>query len=143
MSKVYKVDMNIDVSKCTPGGQFLLYQVPKEQDPKNPEAPFDPRGFKERTGAEVFSFLGMASISGANPKCSFDQLKNFRRVSDALKKASEKGEFIGNKTDIDIIKNSIRGNPHWPNSDEVYLVLDQIITRLDQAVSITENPSAV
>jgi hypothetical protein len=134
MSKAYKVDMNIDVSKSTPNGGFLIYRVEKE---------VDARGFKERSGAEVFAYLGMAAIGGANPKCSYDQLKNFRRVSTALQKASEKGEFIGNKTDLEIIKQSIRGNQNWPNTDEMFAILEQIIAKIDAAVEVIENPSAV
>jgi len=133
MSKLYRVDMKIDVSKSTPNGGFLLKKVDKE---------VDKREFIERTGAEVFGFLCDASIGGANPKVSYDQGKTFRKISKDLAAAEAKGEYIANKTDLDIIKNSLKGNPNWPNTDEMFEILEQIMGKLDNAENINENPSS-
>jgi len=141
MSKLYKIDMNIDVSKLTPSGGMLMQTAIKEADPKQPDAIVDKRGFKERTGSEVFALIAGVAINGANPKVSYDQLKSFRKIVADLNSAAKKGEFISNKTDMDIIKNSIRGNSGWPNQDEVIQVLDGIIAKLDGAKEINENPS--
>ena len=133
MSKLYRVDMKLDTSKLTPNGGMLMKAVDKE---------VDKRGFKENTGAEVFALISGVAINGANPKCSHGQLKSFRKIIDDMNKAAAKGEFIGNKTDLDIIKNSIRGNPGWPNQDEILGVLDAIIDKIDTAELINENPSS-
>ena len=143
MSKAYKVDLKLDVKDLHPSSGILMREVPKEADPKNPEAEFDARGFKERTGAEVFVFLCEVAIKGANPNVSFDQLKGLRKVSADLINAEKVGEFIGNKTEIDIIKNSIRGHRGWPNSDDMFAVLEKIIANLDGATLIDENPTKV
>jgi hypothetical protein len=128
--------MNIDVSKCTPNGGFLMRQLPKEADPKDPLVEFDARGFKERTGAEVFVFLSAAAINGANAKCGFQALKGFRKTIKDLSNAVAKGEWIANKTDIDVIKHSINGNQNWPNADEIFDVLEAIMDRLEKAAVI-------
>lgn len=141
MSKLYKTNMNIDVKELTPGGGMLMQPAIKEADTKQPDAIVDPRGFKERTGAEVFALISGVAINGANPKCSYGQLKTFQKIKDDLNKAAAKGEFISNKTDMDIIKNSINGNQGWPNQEEIKGVLDQIMTNLDGASIIDENPS--
>jgi hypothetical protein len=132
MSKLYRVDMNIDVSKCTPNGGMLMKQVDKEEDS---------RGFKERTGSEVFALISGVAINGANPKCSYDQLKGFQKTKKELNDAQEKGEWVANKTSIDVVKNSLRGN-QWPNQDEIEGVLDQMFEKLNGAAIVDENPSA-
>ncbi len=81
------------------------------------------------------------AINGANKKCSHDQLKSFRKTVADLNSAAEKGEFIANKTILDIIKQSIKGNPGWPNEDEILEVLDAIIAKIDEAAEINENPT--
>ena len=133
MSKQYKVDMNIDVSKVSVNSGFLARPVPKEKDNDNPAAEFDPKGYKERTGPEVFAFLAAAAINGANAKCGFQALKGFRKTVKGLDRAVEKGEYVANKTDIDIIKQSINGNPNWPNADEMFDVLESIMVALESA----------
>jgi hypothetical protein len=110
-----------------------MKQVPKEQDKENPEAEFDSRGFKERTGPEVFEMICSAAISNANPKCSYDQLKGFRKVGKLMKDNIKAGEFVANKTEIDVIKNAIKGNPSWPNQEELENILDSILANLDGA----------
>jgi hypothetical protein len=141
MSKLLKVDMNIDVSKCTPNGGMLMKAVPKEADPKNPDAEFDGRGFKERTGPEIFALIAGVAINGANPKCSYDQLKGFQKTKKEVNDAAEKGELFANKTTIDVIKNSLKGN-QWPNQDEIESVLDSMFEKLNGASVVDENPSA-
>ena len=133
MSKLYKVDLNIDVSKVTPNSGFLMKNVEKE---------VDERGFKERSGAEVLAFLCGVAVQGANPKVSYQQLEGFRKVLKSLDKATEKGELVCNKTDLDTLKNSIRGNTQWPNSDEMFDILEQIMAKLTAAKEINENPSS-
>ena len=133
MSKSYKVDMKLDTSKLTPGGGILMKNVDKE---------VDARGFKENTGAEVFSFIAIVAINGANPRCSYQQLKNFRRIVSDLNKAAVNGEYISNKTDMEIIKNSIKGNKAWPNQDEILNVVDSVIAKIDLAEEINENSPA-
>jgi hypothetical protein len=141
MSKLYKVNMDIDISKCTPNGGMLMKQVPKEKDPKNPDAEFDARGFKERTAPEIFALISGVAINGANPKCSYDQLKGFQKTKKDVNDAAAKGEFIANKTTIDVIKNSLRGN-QWPNQEEIEVVLDSMFSKFDGAAIVDENPSA-
>ena len=141
MSKLLKVDMNIDVSKCTPNGGMLMKQVPKEADPKDPKVEFDTRGFKERTGPEIFALIAGVAINGANPKCSYDQLKGFQKTKTAVNDAASQGELIANKTTLDVIKNSLRGN-QWPNQEEIECVLDSMFEKLNGAAIIDENPSA-
>lgn len=141
MSKAYRLDMNLDISKLTPNGGMLMKAVPKEADPKDDKVVFDPRGFKERTGAEVFALIAGVAINGANKKCSHDQLISFRKTVADLNFAAEKGEFIANKTIMDIIKQSIKGNTGWPNEDEILEVLDAILAKIDGAVEINENPT--
>jgi predicted transcriptional regulator YheO len=131
MSNQYEIDMNIDVSKLHPTGGILMKHVPKEKDEKNPDADFDPRGFKEQTGPEIFEMICSAAIQNANPKCSYQQLQAFRGVSKMMKEGIKDGKFTTNKTNIDIIKNSIKGNPSWPNNDELMGVLDSIMEKLD------------
>ncbi len=129
MSKQYKVDMNIDVSKATPNGGFILKPPAKDADPKaEPE---------RRTGAEVFVFLASAAINGANPKCGYHELKGFRKVIRLLESGLSNGTLVGNKTDFDVIKHSINGNRGWPNSDEMFDVLEAIVTAIEQAAEIT------
>ena len=126
MSKTYNVDMNLDTSKFSPNGGFLMYAVDKE---------VDPRGFKERLGKEIFCYLASAAISGANQRCGYDELKGFRRVQKMLDDAANgTGLLVCNKTEIDVIKNSIRGNRNWVNSDEMLAVLDAIIERLNECL---------
>lgn len=142
MSKLYKLDMNIETKDFTPTGQFLIKNgLPREADPDNPDQEFDPRGFRERTGAEIFFFMVDAAISGANPQVNYDQLKGFRKLSKELNTAVDKGQFICNKTDIDIMKNSVRGNRGWPNTAELFLCLEMIMEKLDNAKLVTENPT--
>ena len=133
MSKLYKVDLNIDVSKVTPNSGFLMKNVDKE---------VDQRGFVERSGAEVLAFLCDVAVQGANPKVSYAQLEGFRKVLKSLSKATEKGELVCNKTDLDILKNSVRGNTQWPNSDEMFDILEQIMNKLGDAKEVNENPSS-
>jgi hypothetical protein len=132
MSKQYKVDLKIDISNVNAGSGFLMKPVDKE---------IDERGIKERTGAEVFTFLVDVAIQGANPKVSFAELQGFRRVIKDLKNCEETGEYTGNKTDIDIIKNAVRNNRNWPNSDEMFDILDQIIKKLNEAPEINASPT--
>jgi len=134
MSKLYRVDLNIDISKVTPNSGFLMKNVDKKEDE---------RGFKERSGAEVLAFLCDVAVQGANPKVSYAQLEGFRKGLKALKKASEteKGELVCNKTDLDILKNSVRGNTNWPNSDEMFDILEQIMAKLSDPKEVDENPS--
>lgn len=127
MSKQYKVDLNIDVSKSTPNGGFLIKNVDKSEDE---------RGFKERTGPEVFVFLSQSAIKGANPKCGYEALRGFRRISKMLDKAAESGELVANTTDIGTIKDSIKGNRNWPHSDELIDVLEQIMDKLEKADAV-------
>jgi hypothetical protein len=141
MSKAYKVDLNLDVKDINPSSGFIMKEVPKEADPNNPEAEFDGRGFKERTGAEVFAFLVEVAVKGANPNASYDQLKGFRNTVKDITKAGKVGEYIANKTSIDLIKSSIRGNKGWPNSDEMCNILDDMMAKLDGATLIDENPT--
>ena len=136
MSKVYKVDMNISLDKATPNGGFLMRTLPKEADPKKPDLEFDPRGFKERTGPEVFAFLAAAAINGANKTCGFQALKGFRKTIKSIGGGVSKGEWISNKTDIDLVKHSINGNQNWPNADEIFVVLEVIMDRLENAAII-------
>ena len=124
MSKQYSVDLNIDISKLTPKSGLLMAQVEKD---------VDPRGFKERTAPEVFAFVCTFAINGANPKCSYAQLQSFRRISGMITKAAGSGVYVANKTDIDIIKNSIEGNRAWPNDDEILNVLDAIMEKFKDA----------
>ena len=131
MSKSYKVKMDIDVSNLHPSGGLLMRQMPKEADPQNPDAEFDSRGFKENTGAEVFEIICSAAILSSNPKCSYDQLKGFKKVKQLVKDGTKPGYFTANKTEIDLIKNSIKGHPAWPNTDEVSDVLDSILEKLN------------
>jgi hypothetical protein len=79
------------------------------------------------------------AIQGANPKVSFDQLKAHRGIIKTLQQA--KNGFTANKTDIDILKNSVRNNRNWPNSDEMFDILDQIMEKLIHAEEVNENPS--
>jgi len=120
MSKQYQIGLDLDTSKLTPNGGFLMAQCGKE---------VDARGFRERSGAEVFVLAAQAAITGANPRCGYDAMKGFRKITKALEVAKEKGIFQGSKTDIDMIKNSIRGNQNWPNNDEVADVLDQMMEK--------------
>ncbi len=136
MSKAYRVSMKIDLSKATPNGGFLMRTVPKEADPKKPDLEFDPRGFKERTGPEVFAFLCGAAINGANAKCGFQALKGFRKTIRNLELAIPKAEWIANKSDIDTVKHSINGNQNWPNADEIFDVLESIMDNLEKAAVI-------
>jgi len=131
MSKLYKVDMNLDTTKLTPNGGMLMKAVEKD---------VDSRGFKERTGAEVFALIAGVAINGANPKCSYDQLKGFQKTKKELNDAEAKGEWFANKSSIDVVKNSLRGN-QWPNQDEIEGVLDQMLEKLNGAGIIDENPS--
>jgi len=133
MSKQYKVNMNIDVSKATPNGGYIRRRVPTEKDPKNPDAEFDKVGFKLRTGAEVFAFLSEAAINGANRECGFQALKGFRQVIRNLKKSVATGDLIANRSDLDVIKNSIDGNTGWPNTDEMFDVLEVITNAIANA----------
>jgi len=142
MSKIYKVDMKINVEKLTPHSGIMMKEVPKEADPKDAKIEFDPRGFKERSGAEVFALICKAAINNANPKVSHQQLQAFRKVTDDVDRATSNGEFIGNKTDLDIIKNSIQGNRNWPNNEETLIILDQVVNNLNGAALIDENPTA-
>jgi hypothetical protein len=128
MGKLYRIDMNIPTEGFTPNGGFLLYQVEKT---------VDARGFKERTGAEVFAYLSGAAISGANQRVSFDELRGFRKVQSMLEEAAKKdGKMVCNKTELDVVKNSIRGNKGWPNTDEMLSVLEVIVDRLDKAEAV-------
>jgi len=151
MSKAYRIDMTIDISDLHPSGGLLMKNMPKEKEIKDKDGKvtktledneWDSRGFKEQTGAEIFHFVCEGGINGANPKVSYDQGKTFRKIVENLKGAIEKSEFIANKTEIDIIKNSIRGNRNWPNTTEMFNVLDRIMEKLDNATEITENPSS-
>jgi hypothetical protein len=133
MSKTLNVDLNIDVANLHPSSGLLMREVPREKDPKNPDLEFDPRGVKERTGPEVFAFVVGFAINGANPKCSYDQLKSFQRVKAALDGAAVSGVYSANKTDIDIMRGSIRGNQTWPNDGNILAVLDAIMEKIDGA----------
>ena len=122
MSKQYTLDYNLNTDKYHPTGGFLMKQ--------KPDGTID----GQRTGAEVFTFLVGNAISGANKQVSYEQLKNFRRVAKNLEDNVEKGTIELNKTDLDIIKGSVRGNPYWPNTDQMELVLDDILAAVDGVV---------
>jgi len=132
MSKQYKVNMNIDVSKATPNGGFILKPLPKDAKPGTDN--------ERRTGAEVFAFLTSAAINGGNPKCGFHALKGFRQAVRLVDKAVATGELIANKTDLQVIKNSIDANPHWPNTDEMFDVLASIIDAVEKAEIVEPVP---
>lgn len=142
--------MNIDVSNLHPSSNLLMKNVPKEKEVKNPDgstttlddSEWDVRGFKEQTGAEIFNMVVDGAIKGANQRVSFDQLKGLRKVAKTTADAVKVGNFIANKTEIDIIKNSIRGNQNWPNTDPMFDVLEKILDKLDNAENINENPTA-
>lgn len=133
MSKAYRVNMSIDVSKATPKGGFILKSLGKDADPK--EEPV------RRTGPEVFAFLCGAAINGANAKCGFQALKGFRKIIRSLELAVAKAEWIANKSDINTLIHSINGNQNWPNANEIFDVLEAIMDNLEKAELITENPS--
>ncbi len=128
MSKQYQIKLDLDSSKLTPNGGFLMVQCDKE---------VDARGFRERKGPEIFVFIAQAAITGANPRCGYDAMKGFTSISDALVVAQETGEYTANKTDLDVIKNSIKGNQNWPNNPEVAGILGQMMEKLENAVEIT------
>jgi len=127
MSKLFKIDMNIDISECTLESGFLKKPVDKEIDIKE---------YKERTAPEVFSFLCEAGIVGANPKVNYEQGLTLRKLIKELINAEKKGEFITNKTSISILINSIKVTATWPNKDEIFDVLEQIINKLNTAEEI-------
>ena len=125
MSKQYSIDMNLSTDKFTPTGGFLMVQVEKT---------VDPRGFRERSGAEIFALICSAAINGANGKVSYEQLKGFRKVQKMLDEAAANGGILfANKTELDVIKHSIRGNTNWPNTDEILAVLDEILKKIEDA----------
>jgi hypothetical protein len=125
MSNLYSVDMNIETKDLTDGGGIKMKAVAKE---------VDPRGFKERTGAEAFALIAGVAINGANPKCSYGQLQTYRKIIADLNKAGEgDGVFKANKTTLDIITTSIKNNKGWPNQDEIMGVLDAIIGKINDA----------
>jgi len=141
MSKALKVSMNLDVKDLHPSSGVLMKQALKEADPKQPDAVVDSRGFKERTGPEVFAVIAGGAIGGSFPRGSFEQLKNYDRIVKNIDLAVKSGELIANKTDIDIIKDAVNKNPNWPNNTEFFKVLTGMMVLLDGAVEITENPS--
>lgn len=125
MSKLYRIDMNITTEKFTPNGGFLMYTVEKT---------VDPRGFKERTGKEVFAYLAGAALSGAHQRVSYAELKQLRKVTQSVSEAAAAdGKWVCNKTDLDSVKGSIRDNKNWINSEEMMLVLDAVMERIDTA----------
>lgn len=126
MSKSYKVNMELDVSKLHPTGGILMEQVDKE---------VDSRGFKERTGSEVFALIVNVAIQGANQKVSYDQLKGFRKTVEKVNEGVEKGSLEVNKTEIDLIVGSIKGN-QWSNNGEIEGVLDSILENFKNAEEI-------
>lgn len=156
MSKAYRVDMNIDISDLHPSGGLLMQnpvakteeealEILKKagiEDPKPHEIIWDARGFKERPAPQIFEMIVAGALQGANQRVSYDQLKGFRKVGKTVKDAVVKGEFITNKTEIDMIKNSIRGNSGWPNTDEMFNVLERVMDKLDKAELIDENPTS-
>ena len=125
MGKQYKIDTNLDVSGFTPESGFML---------KQKEGSKDYREVVALTGKEVFASLCSAAVTGGNQRVSFDELRTFRRVQNLIDAACKMdGILIAGRTEIDIIKNSIRGNKGWLNSDEMLEVLEMIVQRIDGA----------
>jgi hypothetical protein len=122
--------MNIEVSdKYTPTGGFLMYNVDKT---------VDPRGFKERTGREIFAYIVGAALAGAHQRVSYDELKRVRKVTQVVSEtanapSSSPSGWVCNKTEVDLVRESIRNNRNWLNTDEMMMVLDAVIDRLDKA----------
>jgi hypothetical protein len=130
MSKSYRVAMDIDISAVSPASGFLMKSVDRA---------IDESGFTPRCAYEVFAFLCDVAIQGAYPKVSYGELKTHRRIIKALNEA--KKEYIANKSDIEVIKTAIQKNKNWPNSDEMFDILDQIMAKLHGAEEINENPT--
>lgn len=118
MSKSYSIDLNIDVSQLKPEGGILFKD----------EAQTD-----KRSGPEVFLLMAKVAINQVNQRVSYDQLKAIRKVLKDLEAAVPTGIYTANRTDIDIIKNSIRANRGWPNHEDTLIVLDQIMNLLTNA----------
>jgi len=74
-----------------------------------------------------------AAINGANPRVGYGDLKNLRKLSQGIKDAIKTGEYIANKTDLDLIIKSIDMNRNWPNNDETFRILESIVAAVDKA----------
>ena len=123
MSKQYKLDMNIDTTGFTPSGGFLLYNVDRTVADS---------GHKERTGAEIFVMFAKAAMEGANQRVSYDELKGFRSVAQKIQNAVEAGLILLNKSELDTIKHSIKGNK-WPNNYQCLMCLELMLKQIEDA----------
>ena len=126
MSKLYRVDLNIDKEGISPQ-QFI-----------NKTTQLEGGGFGEYSPAQFAVNLMMNAVVGGHPKGNLQSLRRTLKLKDTLEAAAANGGVAERaEDDVKYLKGSFDKCSDWNNNPEAALVVDRVYRTLEKAEEVT------